>query len=281
MPRPLVLLDVDETLLDVNYQLTVPLGHWREAVDRAQARGATVGLNSDTSFPHLQRWARQYGIHGPIIAERGALFAPTPVVAPTATVPVAARFPEFRTEFLLTLLAPRKVLDEYLVCFGDINALSKQLPRLTPDVCLAGAAVFVNGLRQASFSLYVRRRGPDGSWEKDEGALDAVLGQVTSVIARSSWLCGQEEIDRNPAYGICIVHHRDSQKRAALAPLLTEIGEHDPLIMVGNSCSDLLGSSQVLQCAVGNADPAYKAACAHVAERDRAAGVIELLEKLL
>ena len=75
MNGPLILLDVDETLVDVNYKLTCPDREWHVALRRAEKRGAIIGLNSDSAYDTLQKRAAAYGIQGPIVAERGALVA--------------------------------------------------------------------------------------------------------------------------------------------------------------------------------------------------------------
>src|SRR3989338_11517160 len=71
MNSPLILLDVDETLVDIDYKLTCPASEWHAALRRAEARGAIIGLNSDSAYDTLQKRAVAYGIGGPVVAGRG------------------------------------------------------------------------------------------------------------------------------------------------------------------------------------------------------------------
>lgn len=67
----LVLIDLDKTLIDTNYQPND--GRINSEIKRLQNGGWQLGLSSDTPLLTLQRWSDIFGMSGPIIAERGAL----------------------------------------------------------------------------------------------------------------------------------------------------------------------------------------------------------------
>lgn len=278
----LILCDKDETLVDTKYQLTVPSADFTDAIRRAEAKGAIVGLNSDSGFPTLEQRANQIGIPGPIIAERGALVQPTRGAPLTPLIPETLRFLELRDRFLDALTFGQRTR-QYWVVLGDVNELAKALPPIPPRVLPAPVAVLVNGVRTCSLAFYVRKRVGD-AWVKDGTALDDVIAILEEAGPHCEPLwSARDTLDRNPTYGICIVHHKDTQKSRAVDWILAQAGDR-PVYMIGNSKSDDLKDSRVIQCAVGNASPEYKARCLEthglIAEQPLTAGVIELLERI-
>lgn len=279
----LVLLDVDETLVDTNYELTVPHDVLTAAIRHAEAKGAIVGLNSDSGFPTLEWRANQAGISGPIIAERGALVQPARGAPLTPLIPETLRFLELRDRFLDALTFGQRTR-QYWVVLGDVNELAKALPPIPPRVLPASVAVLVNGVRTCSLAFYVRKR-VNCEWVKDGAALQnafAILGEAGGHTPEL-WDVREQPEDINPTYGICIVHHRDTQKSRAVDWILAQAGDR-PVYMIGNSTSDDLRDPRVIQCAVENAGPKYKARCTEtggfIAQQPLTAGVIELLERI-
>jgi hydroxymethylpyrimidine pyrophosphatase-like HAD family hydrolase len=90
----------------------------------------------------------------------------------------------------------------------------------------------------------------------------------------------------NQDYGIFLVNDPDLSrtegKTQGVKRLLNEF-EIERLIMIGDSISDYLeiNDSRVENWAVGNASPEYKAKCKHIATKNLAEGVQELLEQLI
>lgn len=283
MNGPLILLDVDETLVDTNYELTVPHDVLTAAIRAAETRGAIVGLNSDSGFSTLERRANQAGIAGPIIAERGALVQPERSAPLTPLIPEALRFLELRDRFLDALTLGGRS-SQYLVVLGDVNELSKALPPIPPRVLPASVAVLVNGVRTCSLAFYVRTRR-NCEWVKDAEALTGVFKILAEAGGHVSelWSVREQPEDVNAKYGICIIHHKDTQKSRAVDWVLSRAGDR-PVYMIGNSTSDDLKDARVIQAAVGNASPEYKARCrdsgGFITEQSLTAGVIELLDRI-
>lgn len=280
---PLILLDVDETLIGTNYELTVPHDVLTAAIRRAEMKSAIVGLNSDSGFPTLERRANQVGISGPIIAERGALVQPARGAPLTALIPETLRFLELRDRFLDALTFGQRT-HQYWVVLGDVNELAKALPPISSRVLPAPVAVLVNGVRTCSLAFYVRKR-VGCEWVKDVASLDEVIAILEEAGPHCEPLWSARDIlDRNPTYGICIVHHKDTQKPRAVGWILEHAGTR-PVYMIGNSQSDDLRDPRVIQCAVGNASPEYKTRCLEthgfVAEQPLTVGVLELLERII
>jgi hypothetical protein len=280
MNKPLILLDVDETLIDTEYTLNISDSEWKEALRRAEAQGAVIGLNSDSACEMLRRKARFYGIRGPIVAERGALVAESPDAPTICTNPAALRFLELRDAFL-QFLTKGEPLATYLTVVGHVNELSNQLPTLPEEACANEAAVLINGFRSCSLSFFVRTQQEGSRWLPDARALDDVIGMAHSLgCEQFPSLWDERDMDRDLKYGICIFHHKQSVKSLACAPLLQLFGERR-IFMVGNSMSDYMGESGITHCAVGNASEEYKEHSVFVAKGERTRGVIELFERIL
>ena len=280
MNTTLILLDVDGTLIDTRYNLNTSDSEWKAALRRAEAQGAVIGLNSDSACEMLRRKARFYGIRGPIVAERGALVAESPNASTICTNPAALRFLELRNAFL-QFLTTGEPLATYLTVVGHVNELSNLLPTLPEEACVNEAAVLINGFRSCSLSFFVRKR-EGARWFKDVRALDEVIAIVHSLGCGEKFpsLWDERDMDRDPNYGICIFHHKQSVKSLACAPLLQLFGERR-IFMVGNSMSDYMGEGGIIHCAVGNASKEYKEHSVFVAKGERTQGVIELFERIL
>jgi len=284
---PLILFDVDETLVDTGYEFTVPHGDVTAAIRRAETNGAIVGLNSDSGLATLKRYAVRAGMTGPIIAERGALVQEERGVPPEVLIPEAARFRELRGRFLTALMREDRSLTYWVILSAFVNDLAKPkaMPPLRPLIS-TDIAVLVNGSRLCSCSFYVRKQtwNVEWSWASDDVALDAVIAILEEAGEEIPDLWAVRDVDRNPTYGICVVHHRDTQKSRAVDWILEHAGAR-PVYMIGNSTSDDLGDPRVIQCAVGNAKDVYKARCLEtggfVAERPLTEGAIEILEHIM
>lgn len=279
MQGPLVLFDLDETIIDTTYRTTVHETRLREVVQRAQRAGFILGLNSDSPIGVLRRHATQYGFSGPIIAERGALYAPTLEGDVVDVTDLGETFVTLRHR-MVDALARAPLSRVGAVLLGDVRDWVNHLPpapdTASPDV------VLVNSLRARSFGLWVRRYDHrEGKWRISAEATKPVLDLLADVghgVFGREW----DELDRdlNPAYGLCILHHKATRKNVATGRLL-EGQKHRKVYMVGDSINDHLPGLPVIHCAVGNASEAYKSLSAHVSGSPRTEGVIEILENLM
>ncbi len=275
MADKIVLLDVDKTLLDVNYQLTVPPPEFAAALDRAEAAGLMVGLNSDTPLQSLVRLTQPYGVRGPIVAELGGVVTRSPTDQPELAVPEAAQLASLRPKLLARLATDPD--QRFLTGVGDALALpewERGLPLDGP----ASIAVLVNGFRLASVSFWVRGR-KGSAWDKDETALDAAIAQLEPLGQALGELWTTRQVDRNPEYGICIVHAARTRKALGVQHL-RRLFPGASIAMVGDKLADWIDDPEVVHYAVGNAAPDFKQRCAYVAHTPMTAGVIEILRHL-
>lgn len=278
MAKPLILMDVDETIVDTKYRLTVDAEEFHAAIERVQARGAILGLNSDSAFETLDRRARDFGLRGPTVAERGALVATNANIA--YTNPEARWCAELRDRFVRALTEESRS-DRFAVLLGDVNQLADALPGL-PEAAAPRTLILVNGFRRCSLAFYVRRWERSGLSRDPRATADAmaILEEIGSSMGER-W--HKRDTDANPDYGICIVHDRDTTKPRAVNHILAHAGDRR-VYMIGNSAADDLKDPRVTQCAVGNASSEYKARAIAtgglVAEYGLTAGVIELLDRI-
>ncbi len=123
MASTLVLLDVDKTVIDKKYQLTVELHDFVRAIERAQDAGITVGLNSDSALPTIRSWAKQWHIEGPLLAEQSVICLQH---EDNRIIPMHGRLTQFqavRDAFVTTLVRDECSLGQLLVVAGDVNQM--------------------------------------------------------------------------------------------------------------------------------------------------------------
>lgn len=245
----------------------------------AEARGAIIGLNSDSAYEMLQRRARAYSMKGPIVAERGALVGKNLEAKAHCTNVAARDFQKLRCAFAQTLMTGAR-LSKYLTIVGHVNEISGWKTAPSRNSCLNDTTILVNGFRSCSLSFYVRKRS-GRCWIKDTGALDEVIGIVDSL-ARKRFLAlwSRKDTDRNPDCGICIFHHQDTKKSLACDPIIGFFGGRD-IYMIGNSMSDYMDDNRIRHCAVANASKEFKERCTSVANQSITRGVIELISQIV
>ncbi len=269
--RKIILIDVDETLTDKNYKLTVSHSVLKAAVARAQTRGYEIGLNSDSSLMTLQHQAELWGMKGPIIAEKGGVILANIACEPFYTIKEAEYFFTFRKKVVERLMDDNK----YLVVTGSVNTIANKLPSYSAVEVLPQVSILINSLRLRSFSCYVRER-VDNKWQTTTRSLDEVVNILLEIGVENGVEC-QWNIDKNILYGICIIHHRLTEKSIATEQFTVD---SNVIYMIGNSMSDYLGDKKIIHCGVANASSDFKACCQFIAKEKRTAGVIELIKKI-
>ena len=274
--KGIILCDLNETILSPQNQLTVSLSDFSDCIARADNAGFVVGLCSDSSFDTLVEYAERFGMHGPLIIEKGAAYAMSKQCKPSVSCPKKTKiFPSLRNAFISALEFRKRAYPYHIVC-GDANRIVEDTSQFASakngDVMIA-----VNGLRKFSFSFYVRKR-VNGEWIRDPYQLFEIKRLALSVydlLAR--WR--NIDIDCNNHYGICIFHSESTSKRFGVNCMLRNSGKL-PLHMIGDSIADHLSLRGVLQYAVANANDAYKKKCNRIATRPFTEGVIELIDAI-
>lgn len=152
------------------------------------------------------------------------------------------------------------------------------------DRCLAGAPrdaerlVLLNTSRERSLGFFVRRAVGDGTFVFDDATLRRVVSALTEVAERGfPTIWSRADLDVNDECCVCILHHRDTTKRAGVTRLLDELGLRRR-VMIGNGLSDYIDDGRVVHGAVGNARAELKALASRVAGTAVTEGALELLE---
>ncbi len=270
----LVFLDLDNTLIDHNYCLTVPENEFRAVAQELSRKDVCVGLCSDSAVITLRQWADLLGFTGPIVAERGAVvWDPARQVANILDIPRTAWFREFRESFVGTTM---RHFPNATIMIGDATKFIKDR---RVNAALTQQVFAVNGFRVASFSFFAYRPKNDLSTLEPDPEL---LEQASALAAKIAITRGNKKEDlfwdENYQYGILIVHARATEKWRGVSALIDQLAP-EQTVMIGNDMSDFLDLPYVTQYAVGNADPQYKAKATFVAKCSLSEGVIECLRQ--
>lgn len=269
----LVLADLDKTLIDERYQLTVPVEKIRGAIRNLEEKGILFGLCSDSPLPTLRVWQERIGAHGPIVSEQGALVFDPVNGSEFATFPEATGwFTDLRGEVIKRSLLKIPVWSTYL---GDSTELIRQ------RVCFPGRHEFlllVNGQRLHSFAAHVRRVGVHGTLSVDSGALKEFRQEVEAIA--STMTTEPLDVDENSEYGVLILHVERNVKTNGVRALIRRHGI-SRITYVGDSWRDIINDPRVNQVAVNNAMDEYKKHCSYVASATYTEGVCDILERIV
>lgn len=275
--RGLILCDIDETLINADYKLTVSRETLCAVLQQALEAGFAVGLNSDTAIQALVARAHEFGMNGPLIGERGALLARNTTDTPAYTVATGQHLENTMKKILAQFVNHLLARGDCSLVFDGVGNITPVLEKDTPTSL--PIRVFINNERRCSVGFWIRdinggkpKKNPDTSQRIVDEFIKAT--QMVGVDINSL------DIDNNPDYGICIVHHPDTQKSVAVQALLNS-SPTTTVYMIGNSISDLLNHPSIVQCAVGNAKDAYKAQCSIVAKHTLSEGVVEIIQRII
>jgi hydroxymethylpyrimidine pyrophosphatase-like HAD family hydrolase len=271
----IVLLDLDNTLIDSDYNLTVSDDELRPVVRKLREKDIHIGLCSDSAAVTLKQWVDRLGLTGPIIAERGAVILSPEKQAEEVLEPSKTSWFRELRELFVSRIA--RDFPEATIVVGDATRFVKNKvvnSVLTPQVFA------INGFREASFSFFARRLNHDQSLlEPDSELLIQSSRVVTELVSSLGKDIGNLFWDENPTHGILIVHAITTEKWRGVSTLINRI-KPEQTVMVGDSMSDFLGLPNVLQYAVGNANPCYKEKSAFVSKDHLTKGVIECLQHI-
>ncbi len=270
----LILLDLDNTLIDADYRLTVSEDEFRSVVQELANKDVLVGLCSDSATITLRQWSDRLGLTGPIIAERGAVvWNPTKQTENIVDMSETAWFQDFRMSFI------KIVMQNFPGATLIIGDATKFVKERNMSGALTQQIFAINGFRVASFSFFAYRPNSRGSGiEPDPELLSRTSALVMEML--KDYDKKKEELfwDENLQYGILIIHAGITEKWRGVSSVIKDLSP-EQTIMVGDGMSDFLGLSNVMQYAVGNANPLYKKNSVFVAQQPLTAGVIECLRQ--
>ena len=275
-PLDLVLIDLDKTLIDSNYKLTVSEEKFQRIVKKLDDRKILVGLCSDSAIPSLVQWAKRLGIKGPLIAERGAVVfdqesKTKKIVSPRETDWLL----DFRSAFI----------DESLQAFPKATFVIGDAVDIVQNKKLFSATIdqllIINGLRIASFSIYTRHfSGRSSLMQMDTNLLNKVSSLALKLLPSFDKSKMDLFWDKNPDYGLLIIHSKTSAKSNGIRFAKRHLNLQK-ITMIGDDMSDYVNLPYVSQFAVRNATANYKKKCNFVATKNFTEGVIESIEELL
>ena len=260
----LILIDLDKTLLDINYNLTDE--KVLAEISRVQSLGWQVGLSSDTPLEPLKVWADKFGIKGPVLAEKGSILY-IPEVGEFILSDTEKFFKDLKKSFIGELVS-RKV--PYL--HGDATQFLRNNPKL-PDM-VDERVVTINAYRRCSFSFFTRKINKEGFLKKD-----AQFAQEVAEFTRPLWSKTSFRLieDSNPEYGIYILAPEKTSKRDGTMRLMEKLSFHK-IGIIGDSIGDIVGNDIAIHYAVGNATEELAKVADYSAKAKYASGVAEILK---
>lgn len=270
----LILLDLDNTLIDADYRLTVPENEFRTVVQELASKDVRVGLCSDSAVITLRQWADRLGLTGPIVAERGAVvWDSARQTENILDIEETTWFRDFRESFINAVM---RNFPGAAIMIGDATRFVKDRG---VNAALTQHVFAINGFRVASFSFFACRPKNDQSALEPDSEL---LERASELAAEIAVTYGKKKEDlfwdENSQYGILIMHASTTEKWRGVSTLIDQL-KPEQTIMVGDGISDFLDLPHVAQYAVNNADPRYKAKATFVAESSLTKGVIECLRR--
>lgn len=270
MSQKIVLFDVDKTLIDTEYSLNVPLEVWQNSIKEAQAKGWSLGLNSDSGLAALLQKTAAWGMKGPVISERGALIHhPSGVITDTSGAGWLGLMPQIRD-----LFAERLRAMGYSV-FPTIYdpAMAKEKP--------GKQIVVVNTLRERSLGFFTRRLVLKEGVVKDTHNLPIIEQILRKFLVDhlGKEVMDELEWDVNPDYAVGIVHHINTRKKRGVEKLMESL-RLQKLFMVGDTLHDWIDLPGVVHCGVGNASPEFLRKCTIISPKPLTLGAIDILQQI-
>jgi len=271
----IVLLDLDNTLIDADYNINATVEELRSLAEELSKRDVQIGLCSDSALITLKQWAGCFGFTGPIISERGAVILyPDNPIEEVDPFLADGWFRELRELFI------KRIMRDFpgaTIFIGDATSFVKNQ---VVNAAMTKQIFAVNGFRIASFSFFTRRLKLDHRLLVPDPELLVQANRIVHEILES---CGKSPRnffwDENLPQSILIAHAISTEKRRGISTLIDRL-KPDQTIMIGDSMSDFLGLSCVSQFAVNNADPNYKAKSVFVSKSPLTKGVIECLKQI-
>ncbi len=263
----LLLVDLDKTLIDSSYQITDQ--DIFEEIQRVQSLGWQIGLSSDTPLEIMQNWKREFGMNGPIIAERGALLQLVDGTEIELIQNSREYFINLRKEFVSQV--SNKNIPLYI---GDAVSFLRNKTKLTGST--DKNIVLVNAYRKCSLGFWGRSIDNSGELNVDNSLMEELLRDFDSVLTNPPF---ELERDFNRDYGIFIVSPREVNKRVGTQRLMSEL-HLTKIGMIGDSKTDIVGSDIAMHYAVGNARQELSSISDYRSTQDYTNGVVDILKKI-
>jgi hydroxymethylpyrimidine pyrophosphatase-like HAD family hydrolase len=268
-----ILSDVDNTLRnsvgETNSDQLKPL------LAELQQGNTIFGLLSDTSCDRLIDVAASFDIHsGPIIGERAQV-----VINGSPDTPIIFR-PSLLTavDYLKTYLP--LLIDSRFKDIATIHHLTDTYEDLSHAYSLVEKGKITIAcyyLRHVSLSFFFFN--PAYTKNPTHDPLFIKFKQLLGWFLRQNNLQDFHVEDHEGEHYLQLIHSQ--AHKGSIIPWIVENYHPTRIVMIGDSMTDFLDAPDIIQCAVGNADPRYKELCQIVAKAHYTAGVYECLKRAL
>lgn len=269
MAIPLILLDVDKTMIDQNFRLTD--SEVLLQIKKMIEAGWQIGLNSDRPFLQLSAFRRQWRLNGPLICEMGNAVYSAADERPLFEDDFLRR--QFNELFLEVIAEIREKYPKVTILIGDIPeilSLLDSIPSAKPE-----SYILVSGQRRFSFGLNVRMK-ISGRLIPEKALLKRTAEISVRLFSEIFRHAARAIIDYND-YGSCILHSPRANKAKGFAVLKNHC-VYSAVVVIGDSQADYISDPGVVHCGVANAEDAFKRECCFVASQTFSAGVRECLD---
>lgn len=277
MVQKVILCDLDKTLIDREYKLTVPLSTLTRVIQQTQDEGLLIGLNSDTPLLPLQAWAREFGMRGPVIGEMGRVLTLSPEGPAREHGKLSDLFLSLKRE---VVVRAHEEFPQAFVGIGDVTEFIRHESRIYG---VDRRAILVNAYRRFSFSAYALSNRSGKLNPDDNDFFEQFYDLVLRLVETNLTLL--DKPDPNPEYGILILHEKGASKALGIEALFEEMPAEIEVVMIGDSDSDIVNTNRPVKvCAVSNASKALKEKALEtggiVADRPYTEGVVQILSAL-
>lgn len=264
----LIILDVDKTLLDVNYRSTSPTIN--SVIEQMKAEGNIFLLNSNRSLDDLLPVANQFGINGLIIGENGCFIYDQKTKESRILV---------RDEDIIQIAQVRRILPEiisenfpksyYIV--GDTTDFNKRAAK--EDLPRDYEYFFIlNQYRKYSLSLHVRKIAKE--IEKDLDATKKLFDLIKNYVERQQMELG---VDYTESYCNILVYPKNNNKGKAFNEVARAYSDFIKVIIGDDYLDKPLMEEVDYFFAVNNATDDVKRVADYVSSETITKGVEEIL----
>ena len=274
MTNPLVLLDMDRTVLNTDFSIT-RLEYLKVQIRVMLRHDWRIGISSDRPLHELMHFYDLLGLNGPVVCENGAFIYVPELNAAffTQNKIYAQKFSIFHLDVVSLL---KKKFPDVDIMIGDnlnmLSILDRAEHRKEMKIALISSG------RDYSFAVNVRHYRPSEPNPTTRDLLEPISKEILELFMSSFELDPNHFISYE-TFGCLIIHLPTNGKHVAAKRLLGELG-HDRIIMIGDSKWDNLHDDRVYQMGVANATEEYKECCDFVSEYEFCDGARDCLEKI-
>lgn len=276
--KPLIVLDIDGTLLDENYRMNNPT--LPAYISKLEMEGIAFCINSNRSLHDLLPVAEQLCITGPLIGENGAfIYSPTTntsrFLLSHNELEMVSNLKERAEKLLFEVV--KKNFPTSKLFWEDIDTVDRISHHIMGKYSEGAVVILNNKYRQYTVSAHLKRYSG--------GKLFSMRKEVEVVAKELQTEFGMQddvEISYSPLFANVLVSSRLASKRDALRTLREQDFGYSDLYVIGDEIGDFTmidGIGTFLT--TSNSAKSVKSKAKHVATSRHSKGVAELLHKIV